>query len=154
MSEPLQLVFVCTGNICRSPMGEVYARAYGARRGWVVEARSGGVLGIMNKPAHPLAVKVMAEVDIELEGHQSGGVTLELMEWAKYVLVMELHHATTLRERFPEHQDKILVLANFGGMMEIKDPIGGWRWKFRRSRAEIIRCVEGFMDGLPPPSTI
>ena len=154
MADPLRLVFVCTGNICRSPMAEAYAMAYGTQRGWRVDARSGGVLGIIDKPADPLAVKVMAEVDVDLAGHRSGGVSQEMMEWARYVLVMELHQASKLRDRFPDFEDKILVLANFGGMMEINDPIGGWRWKFRRCRTEIVRCVEGFMDGLPPPASV
>lgn len=135
-------------------MAEGYARAYGARRGWLIEARSGGVLGLIDKPADPLAIRVMNEIDIDIEAHRSSGVTEEMMQWAKYVLVMELHHASKLRERFPQHEDKILVLANFGGMMEVSDPIGGWRWRFRRCRADIIKCVEGFLDGLPPPASI
>jgi protein-tyrosine-phosphatase len=132
-------------------MAEGYAHHYGVRRNWPIEVRSGGVLGIMNKPADPLAVKVMNEIGIDISDHRSGDVSQKLMEWSKYVLVMELHHAAKLRKRFPEHEDKIMVLANFGGLMEIKDPIGGWRWKFRRCRAEVVRCVEAFMDGLPPP---
>ena len=149
MQDALRLLFVCTGNICRSPMAEVYAQAAGVERGRIIEARSGGVLGIIDKPADPLAVKVMGEINIDLEGHRSSGVTDEMMDWARYVLVMELHHAIKLRERFPVHEDKILVLANFGGMSEVKDPIGGWRWKFRRCRADVIRCVDNFLNTLP-----
>ncbi len=135
-------------------MAEGYAEAYGARRGWLIEARSGGVLGLMDKPADPLAVRVMNEIDIDISGHRSGDVNEELMKWAKFILVMELHHASKLRERFPAYEDKILVLANFGGMMEVSDPIGGWRWRFRRCRTDLIRCIEGFLDGLPPPASI
>ena len=135
-------------------MAEGYAQAYGVRRGWHVEARSGGILGLIDKPADPLAVRVMNEINIDIEGHLSGGVSEELMEWGQYILVMELHHASKLRERFPGYEDKILVLANFGGMMEVNDPIGGWRWKFRRCREDVIRCIEGFMDGLPPPKSL
>ena len=135
-------------------MAEGYARAYGVQRGWQVEARSGGILGLQNKPADPLAVRVMNEIQIDIDGHLSGGVPEELMDWGQYILVMELHHASKLRERFPGYEDKILVLANFGGMVEVDDPIGGWRWKFRRCRSDIIRCVEGFMNGLPSPTTI
>jgi protein-tyrosine-phosphatase len=134
-------------------MAEGYALAYGAQRGWPIAARSGGVLGIIDKPADPLAIKVMAEVDVDISTHRSQGVTEEMMSWANYVLVMELHHAAKLRERFEAFEDKILVIANFGGMMEVSDPIGGWRWKFRRCRKDVIRCVEGFMDGLPPPGS-
>ena len=135
-------------------MAEGYARAYGARRGQLIESRSGGVLGIMDKPADPLAVRVMNEIDIDIEGHRSGGVNSELMAWADYVLVMELHHASKLRERFPDHEDKILVLANFGGMMEVSDPIGGWRWRFRRCRRDIIKCIDGFFDSIPPAPSL
>lgn len=149
MQDALRLLFVCTGNICRSPMAEVYAQAAGVERGRIIEARSGGVLGIIDKPADPLAVKVMGEINIDLEGHRSSGVTDEMMDWARYVLVMELHHAIKVRERFPAHEDKVLVLANFGGMREVKDPIGGWRWKFRRCRADVIRCVDNFLNTLP-----
>ena len=134
-------------------MAEGYARHYGNQRGWPIEVRSGGVLGIMNKPADPLAVKVMHEIGIDISAHQSGGVDQELMDWSDYVLVMELHHAAKLRKRFPSSENKIMVLANFGGLMEVKDPIGGWRWKFRKCRSDVIRCVESFMDGLPPPSS-
>ena len=148
MQDALRLLFVCTGNICRSPWRRCTHRPQGrARR--IIEARSGGVLGIIDKPADPLAVKVMGEINIDLEGHRSSGVTDEMMDWARYVLVMELHHAIKLRERFPAHEDKVLVLANFGGMREVKDPIGGWRWKFRRCRADVIRCVDNFLNTLP-----
>ena len=133
-------------------MAEAYALHYGVRRGWPIEVRSGGVLGIMDKPADPLAIKVMKEIGVDLTDHRSGDVNQTMMDWADYVLVMELHHAAKLRKRFPDHENKIMVLANFGGLMEINDPIGGWRWKFRRCRAEILRCIESFMDGLPPPS--
>ena len=130
-------------------MAEGYARSHGVKRGWLVEARSGGTLGLIDKPADPLSIRVMNEINIDIAGHQSSGVTEEMMSWARYVLVMELQHAAKLRDRFPGYEDKILVLANFGGMVELKDPIGGWRWKFRRSRDEIIRCIESFMNGLP-----
>ena len=132
-------------------MAEAYALHYGTRRGRPIEVRSGGVLGIMNKPADPLAIRVMREIGVDITDHRSGDVSRTMMEWSDYVLVMELHHAAKLRERFPDYENKVMVLANFGGLMEVNDPIGGWRWKFRRCRTDIIRCVESFIDGLPPP---
>jgi len=149
--RPRQLLFVCTGNICRSPMAEGMAREYAQARGWSVEVRSGGILGIMDKPADPLAVKVMEEIGIDISGHRSGGVDDALVAWADHILVMELGHTMRLRERHPGSEDKTLMLGNFGGMMQVQDPIGGWRWKFRRCRDGLLRCVKGFMDQLPPP---
>jgi len=153
-ARPLNLLFVCTGNICRSPMAEGLARDFADRRGWRIQVQSGGILGIIDKPADPMAIRVMDEIDVDISSHRSKGVTQEMMDWATYALVMELGHAVKLREEFPDAQDQVLMLGNFGGMMEVDDPIGGWRWKFRRCRRDLNRCVESFMDGLPPPPSI
>ena len=149
-TDPYHLLFVCTANICRSPMAEGWAIAYAQTRGWTMEVRSGGVMGLIGKPAASNAIRVMKEKDVDISNHQSSAITQDVVDWADYILVMELNHAIKLRKRFPELGDQILMLGNFGGMIEVKDPIGGWRWKFRRSRDEIRRCVEAFMDSLPP----
>ena len=75
MSEPRphRLLFVCTANICRSPMAEGLARDYARRRQWPVEVRSGGVMGLIGKPAASNAVAVMREIGIDISNHQSGG---------------------------------------------------------------------------------
>lgn len=152
--KPYQLTFVCTANICRSPMAAGFSRAYGASREWPVEVRSGGIMGLVGHHADPLAIKVMGEVGIDIANHRSGGVDADLMAWSDYVLVMEMRHASTLRKRFPEHETKVLMLGNFGGLVEIPDPVGGWRWRFRKSRDQLKKCVEGFMDQLPPPVSL
>ncbi|MCB9777477.1 MAG: hypothetical protein H6742_02810 [Alphaproteobacteria bacterium] len=149
--RPYRLLFVCTANICRSPMAEGWAAWYGAQRGWPVEVRSGGIMGLMGHPADPLAIKVMAEVGIDISGHRSGGVDEEMIAWADHVLVMEMRHASSLRRRIPASDSKVLMLGNFGGLVEVPDPVGGWRWRFRTSRDQLKKCVQGFMDQLPPP---
>ncbi len=132
-------------------MAEGMARHYALERGWSVEVRSGGVLGLVDRPADPLAVKVMNEIGIDISAHRSQGISSELVDWADYILVMELGHTMRLRERHEKASDKTLMLGNFGGMMEVQDPIGSWRWKFRKCRDGLVRCVHGFMDQLPPP---
>jgi protein-tyrosine phosphatase len=127
------------------------AKTYALERGWPMEVRSGGVLGIINRPADPLAVRVMSEIGIDISSHRSQGIDDDLVEWADHILVMELNHTIQLRERHPELADKALMLGTFGGMMQVQDPIGGWRWKFRKCRDGLLRCVQGFMDQLPPP---
>ncbi len=152
--KPYRLVFVCTANICRSPMAAGFARAYGESRGWPIEVRSAGIMGLINHHADPLAIKVMAEVGVDISDHRSSGVTDELVDWADHILVMEMRHATTLRQRHPASDSKVLMLGNFGGMVEIPDPVGGWRWRFRRNRDQLHKCTEAFMDQLPPPQVL
>lgn len=149
-ARPYHLLFVCTANICRSPMAEGLARAYARQRGWAVECQSGGIMGLVDKSAAKNAVRVLNEIDIDISQHRSSGVSAEMVEWADHILVMEIRHAIKLRERHDNLGTKVLQLGSFGGMVEVDDPVGGWRWRFRRSRDDIKRCVEAFMDNLPP----
>jgi protein-tyrosine phosphatase len=137
---------VCTANICRSPMAEGWARARGA------EVRSGGIMGLEGRKADPLAVRVMREKDIDISGHVSSGISDEDMRWADHVLVMEMRHRVHLVQRHPDAIDKILLLGQFGGQHELSDPVGGWRWRFRRSRDDITRCLDGFLHMAPQPT--
>lgn len=151
-TAPIRLFFVCTGNICRSPMAAGFARHWAESRGWPIAVRSGGTANLIGRPADPLAVRVMGEVGIDISGHRSAGVRAEDIAWADHILVMEMNHQLELAQRFEGASEKVLQLGTFGGMAAIADPIGGWRWRFRRSRADIGRCVERFMDRLPPPA--
>ena len=147
---PHHLLFVCTANICRSPMAEELARLYAEERRWNVEVRSAGTHAMAGQAAAPNAVKAIKDVGGDLSSHQSQPMSLELVEWADRILVMEIRHASTIRELYPEADEKVQLLGTFGGTMEIDDPYGRWIFAFRRSRDEIQRCVETFMDRLPP----
>jgi len=147
--KTVHVLVVCTGNICRSPMGEVLLKDYAESRGRKVEVQSASVLGLTGHPAHKNAIKVMHEVGLDLTKHRSQPVTPELMEWSDYVLVMEFKHATKLRERYPEStDDQIMMMGSFAGYMEIKDPLGWWKGPFKTCREELSRCVEAFVDSL------
>ena len=147
--ETVNVLVVCTGNICRSPMAEVLLEDYARRRSRSVAVRSASVMGLKGHPAHKNAVKVMQEIGLDLTQHRSQPVTRELMDWADYVLVMEFRHASKLRDRYPDAEDKILMTGSFGGLMEIKDPLGWWKGPFKVCRAELSRCIEAFVDTLP-----
>ncbi|MFT5686022.1 MAG: protein-tyrosine-phosphatase [Myxococcota bacterium] len=149
-TRPYHLLFVCTANICRSPMAEGLALEYAQQRGWSVECQSGGIMGLIDKDAASNAVRALREINIDISDHKSQGITPELVEWADHILVMELRHAIKLRERHDNLGTKVLQLGSFGGLVEVDDPVGGWRWRFRRSRDDIQRCVQAFMDNLPP----
>ncbi len=148
--RPHRLLFLCTANICRSPMAEGWARALAAARGLPVDVRSGGTMGLIGRPADPLAVRVMGEVGVDLSAHRSAGVDAAVMAWADQVFVMELRHQLFLAEHFPAEAHKALQLGSLGGAMEVPDPVGGWRWRFRRSRDLLRRCVEGLLPHLDP----
>ncbi len=150
-ARPTRLLFICTGNICRSPMGEYLARAYAEERGWDVEVRSASMMGLDGNPAHTNAIKVLDEIGLDLSPHRAQPMTQELLEWADWILVMELTHSRAARDSAPSRDERILLLGSFCGKLEIDDPLGGWKRRFRKSRDEIAECVRNFMDRLPPP---
>jgi protein-tyrosine-phosphatase len=148
--DPHRLLFVCTANICRSPMADALARRYAEERGWAVEVKSAGTHAIAGEPAAPNAVKAVREVGGSLADHRSQPMDSALVDWAERILVMEMRHAADIRGRFPASDEKVQLLGTFGGLVEIGDPYGSWIFTYRRRRDEIRNCVESFMDRLPP----
>lgn len=149
MSGAYKLLFICTGNICRSPMAEALARSIGQSQGKTVNARSASTLGLTNRPAHRHSVKVMRWNSINITEHRSQPITKTLIDWADFILVMERKHATHVREHFPEASEKTLELGTFGGYAQIDDPIGKWVWAFRGCRNNISSCLSRFIQQLP-----
>ena len=149
MADAPKLLFMCTGNICRSPMAMALARGYAQQRGRELEAQSCGMLDLSPQPADPKARAVVAELGLDLEDHTARQLNRELAEWADWILVMEFQHAAWVRERFPAAAQKVFMLGSIGGTLEVADPIGGWKGRFRKSRDEIKRYVELFIDRLP-----
>ena len=147
--RPVRLLFVCSGNLCRSPMAEGLARSYAADRGLPLEVRSAGTLGIVDQPAEANAIAVCDEIGVPLMDHRSQAVNPENTAWADLIAVMEVAHATHLRANFPTSHEKVVMLGSFGAVQEVADPIGGWRFQFRWSRDEIRRCVVALIDRLP-----
>ena len=140
---------LCTGNICRSPMAEVFLREHGLRRGRSIAVRSASILGLEGRPAHKHSVAVMLEEGMDIRDHRSQPLTQELVDWADFILGMTMEHSAQVRERYPDAAAKVHNLATFGGHVELKDPLGGWKWTFRRSRDDIQACCRAFIDRMP-----
>ena len=145
-----KLLFICTGNICRSPIAEVLAPVIGAKHGHMVQAKSASTLGLKNKPADPHSITVCRWEGIDLSQHRSQPITKELVEWADYILVMDRKHAAHMYHKFPKSsQDKVLELGTFASMSTIPDPVGSWIYVFWQTKKRIIKSLEGFFKRLP-----
>jgi len=105
---------------------------------------------MVGRPAAANAVRACAEVDTDISRHESAGVTPEDAAWADAVLVMEMRHQQELHQRYPELDGRVVLLGTFGGRPEIDDPVGGWMWRFRRTRKLLQRSIERFFDLLDP----
>ncbi len=131
-------------------MAEGWARALADRDGLRVEVRSAGVAAREGLPPDPLAIRVMGEAGMDISRQRSRVLSEGDLTWADHILVMELRHQRAVLDRHPGAGERLLMLGAFGGIGEVPDPVGGWRWRFRSSRDQIGRCVAGMLKNLPP----
>jgi protein-tyrosine-phosphatase len=140
-----EVLVVCTGNLCRSPMAMALLHARlardEARRDWRV--RSAGVWAVEGQPASAYAIEEMAQRGIDLRAHRSHSVTRELMAQADLVLAVTRGHVEALRTAFPEDADKVYLLsAMIGREHDIYDPYGGTRTEYAYIAQELGQLIE------------
>lgn len=108
----VRVLFVCTGNTCRSPMAEALLRAKVKERGLPVEVRSAGVAAAGGAPVSAHAAEVLRERQVPHEG-ASSPVSAESVKWADLILTMTAGHKRILLERHPEALEKTHTLKEY-----------------------------------------
>lgn len=123
-----RVLFVCTGNLCRSPMARalfddiVSNDAELSAAG--MEADSAGTDPAFDRPTAE-AVEAMRGYGLDLTGHRSQPVSARLAEWADLILVMEPWHQMHVTSLFPESKGKTRLLTEYaGGRGIVADPYG------------------------------
>lgn len=123
---PRRVLFVCTGNICRSAMAEHLLRHWSAQRSLALEVRSAGIAaeGWYEVPEH--ARRLLAAEGVPPFEHRPQLLTREQLRWADTVLVMAEHHRDHICELYPEFTGKTLLLRAAAGFGEqdVADPMG------------------------------
>jgi protein-tyrosine-phosphatase len=140
------ILFVCTGNTCRSPLAEVLARQALHARGAHAVAASAGVAAVDDAPASPEAREVAREIGLDLDAHRARLLTRPMVLEAALVLVMGERQREFIRVLAPEAMDRVHTLVEYasGGDTtgDVSDPWGGDRSRYRRTRDELKDLVE------------
>lgn len=135
----MKILFVCTGNTCRSPMAAAFMNKIASENDLEVEADSAGVFATEPEPASENAVAAMREYGIDLSEHRSKQLTNELINEADLILTMTQAHKMLIEQLA---EGKLYTLLEYaGGSGDISDPYGGDEEEYKAAAQEIYDAL-------------
>ena len=135
-----RILFVCTGNTCRSPMAEAVCNHLARQRGIGVYACSAGISAFNGMPISQHACDVLKERGIDASGHRSQVITAQLMETADRIYCMSEGHALRIQALFPGKTASVLCGSG------VEDPYGLPLEYYEKTLEQIQRAVEEILD--------
>lgn len=139
--RPRSVLFVCLGNVCRSPYAE---RAFNSRVGPHVRATSGGFIGPDRPPPEP-ALEAAAARGIEHRDHRSRLLTSDILEGADAIFIFDRHNMKSVRSKVTTDPHRVLWLGDldpiWAGKRAIIDPWGKPASAFEQTFERIDRCL-------------
>jgi glycine hydroxymethyltransferase len=122
------ILFICTGNVCRSPMAEALFRRVTDGRG-AFRVLSAGLGALDGQPPTSHSVTAMRELGLDISGQRSRMLTTELVRMADYIFGMTRGHVETVALLYPAAAEKTFLLREFDESLDpyekdISDPIG------------------------------
>lgn len=139
------VLFVCTGNTCRSPLAEVLFRDLVKDRA-DFKVGSAGVGAFSGQPASRYSAALAGEKGLDLSRHQSRAVTVDLVESATHIVAMSRSHVAAILSDYPEADDKIYLISEFAADdrlrgRDLADPFGGDLAEYRHTLEQLEKML-------------
>jgi len=145
-----KILFVCSGNTCRSPLAEGIARKILSKRTPIpTEISSAGASALEGIPASQHAVTVAAARGVDLSKHRARLLNRTMVGEADLIVTMGSKHRETVGVIDPEATAYTVLMTHFCDIVgDVPDPIGGAREEYERIYDLIEKCVEAMAEGL------
>lgn len=131
------VMIVCVGNICRSPMGEVLLNHMQPN----LNVFSSGIGALVGKPADTTAIELMLDKGINLENHCAQQINSVLVSASDLILTMEQKHINAIQSKFPESRGKVHLIGKWSDNMEVPDP-------YKKDKDAFVKALSLIESGL------
>ncbi|MGM0843507.1 MAG: low molecular weight protein arginine phosphatase [Bacillota bacterium] len=144
----MNILFVCTGNTCRSPMAEALLRHKGKEE---FNVKSAGIFAEDGQKASFQTREILKENDI-IHEHQSSSLNPEDIQWAEYIFTMTEGHKQNIAAIHPQAADKMFTLKEFvtedALNRDVSDPFGGSVEVYRGTYKELNGLIDRLLEKL------
>lgn len=134
------VLMVCVGNICRSPMAEALLHHKLSHHHIDIKINSAGLGALVNYPADKISQALMLERNIDISNHKGKQITNELITQSDLILVMEKNHINNIHHILPLAKGRVYLLGKWGNF-EILDP-------YKQSRHQFEMALELIEQGV------
>jgi protein-tyrosine phosphatase len=139
-----KVLFVCIGNVCRSPMASALVSPRLASYHPALHAESAGIEAMVGWPADPLAVSLLRERGVDISGHRARQLDADMATSFDLILVMDDEQQRAVEQICPPARGRVHRLGRFGGF-DVPDPYRKPRAAFESSLALIERGIEDYV---------